>query len=90
MLFEEKMPIDTMTFETAKEFDLSPLTTQLNGGEDYELLFTIKQEDFEKIRNHPDISVIGFIQDKSIGVQVTTRGGSVVPVQAQGWNHFND
>jgi thiamine-monophosphate kinase len=90
MLFEEKIPMDTMTFETAKEFDLSPLTTQLNGGEDYELLFTIKQEDFEKIRNHPDISVIGYIQDKSIGVQVTTRGGNVVPIQAQGWNHFND
>ncbi len=52
-IYEDKLPIDPMTYETAREFNLDPLTVMLNGGEDYELLFTIAQADYEKIRNHP-------------------------------------
>ena len=60
----------------------------LNGGEDYELLFTIRQEDFDKLRNHPDISFIGYMKEKEAGVNLVTKGGNVVPVTAQGWVHF--
>lgn len=87
-IYEDKLPIDPMTFETAREFELDPLTIMLNGGEDYELLFTIAQSDYEKIRNHPDISVIGYIKSADEGVHIYTKGDHLVPVTAQGWNHF--
>src|SRR5690606_24573173 len=58
-LYEEKIPIDPMTYDTAREFGLDPTICALNGGEDYELLFTVKQSDYEKIRNQPDISIVG-------------------------------
>lgn len=87
-IYEDKLPIDPMTFETAREFELDPLTIMLNGGEDYELLFTISQADYEKVRNHPDISVIGYIKSADEGVNIYTKGDHLVPVTAQGWNHF--
>jgi len=87
-IYEDKLPIDPMTFDTAREFELDPLTIMLNGGEDYELLFTIAQADFEKVRNHPDISVIGYIKSADEGVNIYTKGDHLVPVTAQGWNHF--
>jgi len=63
----------------------------LNGGEDYELLFTIPVADHDKIRNHPDISVIGHITDKSEGFNLITAGiGQSIPLQAQGWNPLKD
>ncbi len=58
------MPIDSLGFETAVEFGMDPITCALNGGEDYELLFTISQQDHEKIKNHPDIHLIGYVHDK--------------------------
>ena len=87
-IYEDKLPIDPMTFDTAREFELDPLTVMLNGGEDYELLFTIAQSDYEKVRNHPDISVIGYIKSADEGVNIYTKGDHLVPVTAQGWNHF--
>jgi thiamine-monophosphate kinase len=87
-LFEDKFPIDQMTYDTAREFDLDPLTVMMNGGEDYELLFTIKQEDFDKIKNHPSITPIGYIRDASSGVNIITKAGNSFPVKAQGWKHF--
>ncbi len=87
-IYEDKLPIDPMTFDTAREFELDPLTIMLNGGEDYELLFTIAQSDYEKVRNHPDISVIGYIKSADEGVNIYTKGDHLVPVTAQGWNHF--
>ncbi|ABG59775.1 thiamine-phosphate kinase [Cytophaga hutchinsonii] len=87
-IYEDKLPIDPMTFDTAREFELDPLTIMLNGGEDYELLFTIPQADYEKVRNHPDISVIGYIKSADEGVNIYTKGDHLVPVTAQGWNHF--
>ncbi len=87
-IFEEKIPVDNMTYETAREFNLDPITAQLNGGEDYELLFTIGQKDYEKIRNHPDISVIGYMEGPGEVPVLVTLQGNQVPLQAQGWNHF--
>jgi thiamine-monophosphate kinase len=87
-IYEEKLPMDQMAFNTAREFDMNPLTVMLNGGEDYELLFTIPQSDYEKVRNHPDISVIGYIKPADEGLHVYTKGDNLVPVTAQGWNHF--
>jgi thiamine-monophosphate kinase len=60
----------------------------LNGGEDYELLFTIDQSNFEKLKNHEDISFIGYMTDDK-EVNLATTGGQKVPIEAQGWNHFN-
>jgi thiamine-monophosphate kinase len=87
-LFEEKFPIDEMTYEVAREFDLDPLTVMMNGGEDYELLFTIKQTDFEKLKNHPNITPIGYLREASSGINIITKAGNSFPVKAQGWKHF--
>jgi len=88
VITEDKLPIDQQTYETVREFDLDPLTCILNGGEDYELLFTIKQDDFDKIRNHPDITIIGVMKDASSGINVVTKAGNHFPLKAQGWVHF--
>lgn len=87
-IYEEKIPMDECTFETANEMSLSPITCILNGGEDYELLFTVDQSDFEKLRNHPSISVIGYMQDVTLGVNLVSRGGTSIAVKAQGFRHF--
>ncbi|AYQ34248.1 thiamine-phosphate kinase [Runella sp. SP2] len=87
-IFEEHIPVADETFLTADEFKLSPLTAALNGGEDYELLFTIKQTDYEKIKNSPHISFIGFMTNDPSAVEIVTKGGGRFPVQAQGWQHL--
>ncbi|MCD9019332.1 thiamine-phosphate kinase [Parachryseolinea silvisoli] len=87
-IFEDKIPIDQVTFNTAVEFNLDPITCALNGGEDYELLFTISQADQEKIKNHPDIHMIGYVHDKADQHLMISKQGTIVPLQAQGWNHF--
>jgi thiamine-monophosphate kinase len=88
-IFEDKVPIDNQTFETAMEFKLDPITAALNGGEDYELLFTIRQSDLEKIKNHPDIHFIGHVHANASQNVMTTKHGSVIPIKAQGWDHFS-
>jgi thiamine-monophosphate kinase len=87
-IYEEKIPVDRMTYEVAREFNLDPITVQLNGGEDYELLFTMDQADYEKLRNHPDISVIGYMEGPGSAPVMVTKQGNEVPLQAQGWKHF--
>lgn len=87
-IYEEKLPIDRLTYEVAREFELDPVTVQLNGGEDYELLFTMAQEDYEKLRNHPDISVIGYMEAAGSTPVMVTKQGNEIPLQAQGWKHF--
>lgn len=89
-VFEDKIPVDQMTYQTAIDFKLDPITCALNGGEDYELLFTITQSDYEKLKQHPDIHVIGYaheIKDQNIMI---SKQGTVVPLKAQGWDHFRD
>ena len=87
-LYEEKIPIDPMTYDTARQFNLDPTICALSGGEDYELLFTIKQTDYEKIKNSPDISFIGYIVDASAGKNLVARSGAMHELTAQGWNAF--
>lgn len=87
-IFETSIPIDGQAFETAVEFKIDPITTALNGGEDYELLFTIKQSDYEKVKNHPDIHFIGHIHDNPNQNVMVTKTEIVMPLKAQGWNHF--
>lgn len=89
-IFEDKIPIDSFAYETAaSEFKIDPITCALNGGEDYELLFTIPQSDYEKIKNHPDIHFIGYIHDNKEQNVVITRQETVIPLKAQGWDHFH-
>jgi thiamine-monophosphate kinase len=85
-LYEEKIPIDPMTYDTARDFGIDPTVCALNGGEDYELLFTVKQSDFEKIKNNPDISIIGHMTEASAGCNLISKSQMVHPIKAQGWN----
>lgn len=85
-LYEEKIPIDPMTFNRAREFNLDPTTCALNGGEDYELLFTVDISHYEKIKDNPDISIIGHISDKNSGCNLVSKSGTVHPLKAQGWD----
>jgi thiamine-monophosphate kinase len=87
-LYEEKIPLDPMTFDTAREFNLDPTVCALSGGEDYELLFTVKQADYEKIKFKMDISIIGYITEPAAGCNLITKSGVVHPLKAQGWNAF--
>src|ERR1700709_219488 len=87
-IYEDKIPLDPMTYETAREFNLDPTVCALSGGEDYELLFTIKQGDYEKIKLQMDISIIGHITEPASGCNLITRSGNVHPLKAQGWNAF--
>ena len=84
-IYEDKLPIDHQTDDMAKEMKLDPTTLAMNGGEDYELLFTISQEDYEKIKDNKAFSIIGHIKDKNSGVNLIARDGSSNPIQAQGW-----
>ncbi|MDG1427928.1 MAG: thiamine-phosphate kinase [Crocinitomicaceae bacterium] len=89
-IYDEKIPIDTETSMTAIDFNLNPITCALNGGEDYELLFTISQDDFEKIKGNPHMTVIGHITDKAAGKYLIDKQGAAIELQAQGWNHFEE
>ena len=88
-IYEENLPLDRMVYETAVEFKIDSTACMLNGGEDYELLFTIQQSDYEKLKNHPDIHFIGYVQDQTAGNVLITKSQHEVPITAQGWNHFN-
>jgi thiamine-monophosphate kinase len=87
-LYEEKIPIDPVTYETARELGLDPTVCALSGGEDYELLFTIKQSDYSKLKNDVDISVIGHITDKNSGCKMISKSNVVHTITAQGWTAF--
>ncbi len=87
-VFEEQLPIDNQTYESAVEFKLDPVTCVLNGGEDYELLFTIGQQDYEKLKKHADIHFIGYVEKEDDRPGLVTKSGNWVPLQAQGWSHF--
>jgi len=89
-IYDEKIPIDGKTSMTAIEFNLDPVTCALNGGEDYELLFTVRQEDYDKIKGNPHMTVIGHITDAKDGIYYIDKNGSAIELQAQGWNHFGD
>jgi thiamine-monophosphate kinase len=85
-LYEEKIPIDSLTYETAREFNLDPTLCALSGGEDYELLFTVDINEYEKLKNSMDITIIGHITDKAKGCNMISKSGTVHELKAQGWN----
>ena len=85
-LYEDKIPLDPQVISTCEEFNLDSTTIALSGGEDYELLFTIAQADYDKIKGNPNFTVIGYITDKSEGVNLVTRAGQFIPIIAKGWN----
>src|SRR5690606_21379675 len=87
-IFEEKIPIDPVTVTTAEELQYDPLIGALNGGEDYELLFTVPLSDHDKIKAMKGISVIGHITDEASGMHLVTRAGQQIKLEAQGWNHM--
>jgi thiamine-monophosphate kinase len=88
-LYEEKIPIDPLTFNTALEFNLDPTLCALSGGEDYELLFTIDINDYEKVKNIREFTVIGHITNESKGYNMIAKAGTVHELKAQGWNALN-
>ena len=88
-IYEEKIPLDPMTYETARELGLDPTVCALSGGEDYELLFTISQDDYKKLKHDVDITVIGHVTDKNSGCKMVSKSDNVHELKAQGWNAFN-
>jgi thiamine-monophosphate kinase len=87
-LFEDKFPIDPQTYKTARQLNLDPTMCVLNGGEDYELLFTIKPHEYDKVKDHPDFSVIGHTTAQEGDYMLITKGGNEHPLKAQGWKVF--
>lgn len=89
-LYEDKLPLDPQFINTCEEFNIDSTTIAINGGEDYELLFTIKMEDFEKIKGNPNLSIIGHMTQESEGMHIITRANTKIPLKAQGWNALKE
>jgi len=87
-LYEDKIPLDPQVISTAEEFNMDSTTIALNGGEDYELLMTISQEDFPKIKANPNLTVIGYMTEAERGKHLVTRGETKIELKAQGWKNF--
>ncbi|MBT9186878.1 thiamine-phosphate kinase [Zobellia russellii] len=87
-LFEEKIPLDPTVISACEEFNVDSTMVALSGGEDYELLFTISQNDFDKIKGNPNLTVIGHMTHESEGAHLVTRGNTKIELTAQGWNSF--
>ena len=90
VIFDEKIPVDQETYNQAREFNIDASTAALNGGEDYELLFSISQSDYDKIKDTEHLTIVGHFTDKASGYMVVDRAGTVIPLKAQGWNHFDE
>ncbi|MBO3096955.1 thiamine-phosphate kinase [Gelidibacter pelagius] len=90
VLYENKIPLDPQVISTCEEFNIDSTTIALNGGEDYELLMTISQEDFPKIKGNPNLTVIGYMTEKEQGMHLITRGDALIPLIAKGWNALKD
>ncbi|MDP4132110.1 MAG: thiamine-phosphate kinase, partial [Bacteroidota bacterium] len=88
VIHEEKIPILEETRNAAYKFELDPTACALSGGEDYELLFTIKQTDYDKLVLNEKISVIGYMTSPEEGTRIITKGGNQFDITAQGWNAF--
>ena len=88
-VYEDKIPIDYQTALMAEEFNMNLVTAAMNGGEDYELLFTVPLTEHEKIEKLQGIKMIGYITEPSLGAALVTRDGGEIPIKAQGWNAFN-
>ncbi|QXP80457.1 MULTISPECIES: thiamine-phosphate kinase [Winogradskyella] len=89
-LYENKIPLDPQVISTCEEFNIDSTTIALSGGEDYELLMTISQEDFPKIKANPNLTVIGFMTEEDRGMHLVTRSEEKIPIIAKGWNALKD
>jgi thiamine-monophosphate kinase len=89
-LYENKIPLDPQVISTCEEFNIDSTTVALNGGEDYELLMTIAQKDYDKIKGNPNLTVIGYMTDKEKGMHLVTRAEERIPIIAKGWNALNN
>ena len=89
-LYEDKIPLDPTVISACEEFKMDSTMIALSGGEDYELLFTIGQDDFDQIKGNPNLTVIGHMTDQSEGANLITRADTKIPLTAQGWNSFDD
>ncbi len=89
-LYEDKIPLDPTVITTSEEFKMDSTMIALSGGEDYELLFTIDQKEFPKIKGNPNLTVIGHMTKSSEGSHLITRANTKIPLKAQGWNSFSE
>ncbi|WP_375447503.1 thiamine-phosphate kinase [uncultured Fibrella sp.] len=86
VIFDDNIPVDDQTYLAAEEFKISPITAALNGGEDYELLFTVKPQEFDTLKNHSRITAVGYMTNTPDHVVLATKAGQQTPIRAQGWN----
>lgn len=89
-LYEDKLPIDPQLISVCEEFTIDSTTVAINGGEDYELLFTIKMEDFDKIKANPHFTIIGHMTQESEGIHLITRANTKIELRARGWNALEE
>ncbi|RKF04139.1 thiamine-phosphate kinase [Tenacibaculum lutimaris] len=89
-IYEDKLPLDPQVIATSEEFNMDSTMIALSGGEDYELLFTVSIDDYDKIKGNPNLTVIGHITDKDQGINLVTRANQEIELKAQGWNSFKD
>lgn len=89
-LYEEKIPVDPQFINVCEEFTIDSTTVAINGGEDYELLFTIALEDFDKIKGNPNFTVIGHLTEESEGIHLITRANTKIPLKARGWDALEE
>ncbi len=88
-VYENKIPIDQQAWDIARSFNMDPTMLTMNGGEDYELLFTVAQSDFDKIKDVNEIIIIGYMTAASAGQNLITKNNVSVPIKAQGWDSFS-
>lgn len=88
-LYEDKIPLDPTVIAACEEFKIDSTLVALSGGEDYELLFTIDQKDFPKIKGNPHLTIIGHMTEQNEGANLITRSNAKIPITAQGWNSFS-
>ena len=89
-IFEEKIPLDPAVISVCEEFEIDSTMIALSGGEDYELLFTISQEDYDKIKGNPHLTVIGHMTEENEGMHLVTRANQKLPLIARGWNSMEN
>ncbi len=89
-LYEDKIPLDPQVISTCEEFKIDSTMVTLSGGEDYELLMTISQQEFPKIKGNPNFTIIGHMTQQDSGMHLITRDNAKIPLKAQGWNSLND
>ena len=89
-LYEDKLPLDPQLISVCEEFNIDSTTVAINGGEDYELLFTIAMEDFDKIKGNPNFTIIGHMTQESEGMHLITRADTKIPLKVRGWDAISE